>query len=324
MKIRFIILYLLCAFVVRAQDEIVVLKTGKGNLEGSLLLPEKKGPVPLVVIVSGSGNIDRNGNNEEMQNNSLKRLAETFQKNGIASFRFDKRGIGQSTGIHLDESEMRPETYLQDIKDWIDLLSPDKRFTKLIIAGHSEGAFLGMLAAVNNPKVNGFISIAGAGRPIDEILKEQFSDIPQSSKDIIYGMIDQLKKGDTISNVPPILYPVFRPGVQPYLIAWMKYNPQVEIKKLTIPVLITTGSTDIQVKEMDAQLLFKAQPKARLKIIKNMNHVLKDCATTDKELQKPIYSDPESPLNAEFSKVVVDFVTQNFLIKKTAPAPAKK
>jgi uncharacterized protein len=106
--------------------------------------------------------------------------------------------------------------------------------------------------------------------------------------------------------------------------AWMKYNPQTEIKKLNIPILITTGSTDIQVKEIDAELLAKAQPKAQLKIIKNMNHVFKNCDTLDKEIQMGIYDNPELPLNKEFSLAVVNFINEHFIPAKPVATPANK
>ncbi|PBQ34619.1 alpha/beta hydrolase [Sphingobacteriaceae bacterium] len=302
-----------------AQDEIITLKTPAGDLEGSILMPAKSTPVPLVLIIAGSGPTDRNGNNSEMENNSLKLLAAEFQKNGIASFRFDKRGIGQSAAMHTDESEMRPETYIEDVKSWINLLVKDKRFSRIIVAGHSEGSLFGMIASANNKNVSGFISIAGAGKPIDEILKEQFSKTPDNVKNIVYEMLDKLKKGDTLTNVPPLFYAIFRPSIQPYMRAWMKYNPQTEIKKLNVPILLTSGTTDIQVKEEDAQLLAKAQPKAQLSIIKNMNHVLKDCDTTEKETQLKTYNDPLLPLNREFAKVVVDFVNTHFLDLVNSP-----
>jgi len=307
MKNILIALSVLFCCATGAQEEILVLKTKTGDLEGSLLIPEQKTPCPLVLIISGSGPTDRNGNNEEMENNSLKMLAEEFRKSGIASFRFDKRGIGQSAGVHLDEMEMRPDNFIQDIKEWIDLLSKDKRFGKIIVAGHSEGSLLGMIASVKNPKVNGFISIAGAGRPIDEILKEQFSGTPDNVKEIIYGMLDKLKKGDTLSNVPPIFYAVFRPSIQFYMIAWMQYSPQAEIAKLKVPVLIITGSTDIQVKEIDA-----------------MNHVLKTCDTLDKAMQTPIYNNPDLPLHEEFSKAMIEYVTRNFIDVKPVVKPIKE
>lgn len=324
MKFKLLITLFLISKITFAQEETLIQKTSNGTLEGTLLLPSVEKKMPLVLIVAGSGPTDRDGNNEGMQNNSLKMIAEELALNNIASFRFDKRGIGQSSDVDKDESKMRPETFVQDIKGWIDVLHADKRFDKIIVAGHSEGALLGMLASINNPKVKGYISIAGAGRPIDVILKEQFSNVSPEVKKIIYDMIDQLKRGDTIAHVPVILYSVFRPSIQPYMIAWMKYDPALEIKKLMVPILITTGTTDIQVKVIDAELLAKAQPKAKLKIIKNMNHVLKNCDTLNKEMQMQIYVDPNIPLNKDFSEALLNFMTKNFIAEKKPTIPANK
>ncbi len=291
-----------------AQEENIILKTATGDIDGTLTLPEIKKDIPIVLIIAGSGPTDRNGNNESMENNSLKFLAEELRKNGIASVRFDKRGIAASHDAVSSEKELRFDTYVNDVKEWVEMIAKDKRFSKIIIAGHSEGSLLGMAAAVKNKNVKAFISIAGAGRPADEILKEQMAKTPPAIKQTIYSMIDTLKKGDTIGNVAPAFYMLFRPTVQPYVISWFKYNPQEEIKKLDIPVLILQGTTDAQVKVEDAELLAKAQPKAELKIITNMNHVLKDCETSDKDLQKPIYSNPDLPLNKDFTKEVIGFI----------------
>ncbi len=308
------ILFLLITFsgisllTLKAQEENIILKTPTGDIDGTLLLPDVHRNIPVVLLISGSGPTDRNGNNSSLENNSLKFLAEELRKNGIASVRFDKRGIGRSHEAMGAEKDLRFDMYVNDVKEWIELIAKDKRFSEIIVAGHSEGSLLGMNASIKNKNVNAFISIAGAGRPADEILKEQLSPTPANVKDIIFPMIDSLKKGDTIGDVAPAFYPLFRPSVQPYMISWFKHNPQEEIKQLTIPVLILQGTTDIQVKETDAELLLKAQPKAELKLIKNMNHVLKDCETTNKELQKPIYSNPDLPLNKEFAKEFVDFI----------------
>jgi pimeloyl-ACP methyl ester carboxylesterase len=324
MKLKVLVALLLISHVIYCQEETLIQKTSNGSLEGTLLIPAQQKKMAVVLLVSGSGPTDRNGNNEGMQNNSLKLIAEELALNNIASFRFDKRGIGQSSDVDKDESKMHPETFVQDIKGWIDVLHADKRFDKIILAGHSEGALLGMLASIDNPKIKGYVSIAGAGRPIDAILKEQFSGVSPDVKKIIYDMIDQLKRGDTIARVPVILYSVFRPSIQPYMTAWMKYDPAIEIKKLLVPILITTGTRDIQVKVIDAELLAKAQPKAKLKIIKNMNHVLKDCDTLNKEMQMPIYGDPNLPLNKEFSETLLNFMSKNFIVEKKPTMPTKK
>ena len=285
-----------------SQEEQIVLKTSTGEIKGTLTLPSQKQDIPVVLIISGSGPTDRNCNQPMMKTNSFKYLAADLQKKGIASVRFDKRGIGESADTNFKEINIRFDNYINDVKAWIELLSKDKRFSKIIVVGHSEGSLIGMIASEKNTIVKGYISIAGSGRPADEIIKEQIAAQPQSVMNLVNPMIDKLKKGDTIGNVPKMLYSLFRPSVQPYMISWFKYNPQDEIKKISVPILILQGSTDIQVSDTDAYLLAKANPSARKIIIKNMNHVLKDCDTKDLTTNYDTYNKPELPLNKEFVK----------------------
>ena len=301
----------LCLFLftgIQAQEEIITLKTKTGEIEGTLKLPEEKSNLTLVLIHAGSGPTDRNGNSGEAENNSLKYISDELSKSGIASLRYDKRGVARSQDAMKEEYELKFDTYVNDLTEWINLIAKDKRFTKIIVAGHSEGSLIGMIASSKNKNVKSFISIAGAGRPADVLIKEQLATVPKNIQDAIFPMLDQIKKGDTVENVPPIFYSLLRPSVQPYMNSWFKYDPCLEIKKLKMPVLIIQGTTDIQVTEKDAELLSKAQPKAELKIIKDMNHVLKDMASKDKETQKPTYSDPTLALNKEFVTVMIEFV----------------
>lgn len=288
------------------QEYPLTVKVADGELSGTLLMPKTKTKVPVVLIISGSGPTDRNGNQGPLENNSLKLFAEELAKNDIATLRFDKRGVGQS--VDVDEVQLRFDTLVNDVRRWLTILSKDGRFNKIIVAGHSEGSLIGMIAAQNNSSVKGFISIAGAGRPADEVLKEQLANIDATVKETIYSMIDTLKKGDTIPNVPVIFYSLFRPTAQPYIISWFKYDPKVEIKKLTIPVLIVQGSTDVQVKINDAEILHDSRANARLEIIEHMNHVLKECKETSKEKQKDIYSNPTLPLKPELGAICTDFI----------------
>ena len=292
-----------------AQEELITLKTISGNIEGSILVPPAKEKIPIVLIIAGSGPTDRDGNNSNMSNNSLKMIAEELAKSGIASVRYDKRGIGASSDAAGDVSAMRFENMSDDARNWIDFLSKDKRFSKIIVAGHSEGSLVGMVALNATKNGAGFISIAGAGRAADVIIKEQLGNVPQEVKNIVYPMLEKIKKGDTIPNVPPMLYSLFHPSMQGYLTSWFKYDPQLEIKKLKMPILILQGTTDVQVKEVDAELLQKSNPKAKLKIIKNMNHVLKDCEIMDKKTQmETVYNEPTLPLNKEFIKEITEFI----------------
>lgn len=288
------------------QSKPIVLETKTGKIRGTITSPESKAPVPVVLIIAGSGPTDRDGNNIVMKNNSLKMLAEELLKNNIATLRYDKRGIAESKDASAEEKDMRFDDLVKDAAEWVKLLKADKRFSKVIIAGHSEGSLIGMIAA-KDAGADGYISIAGAGSAADVILKEQLKSQPKSITDICYPILDSLKKGKTVDSVPKMLYTLFRPSVQPYMISWFKYDPQVELKKLNIPILILQGTTDIQVSSEDAKALFNANNKAEYHLIKGMNHILKE-AEEDRTKNIATYSNPDLPIKQELIIDIVNFI----------------
>lgn len=150
------------------KESPLILKINIDQLFGTLTTPDLKTKYPVALIISGSGPTDRNGNNPMMKNNSLKMLAEALAKNGIASLRYDKRGIGESKAAAANEQTLVFENYTEDAKSWINLLKQDKRFSEVIVIGHSEGSLIGMIAGA---KANKFISIAGPGESADKLIK---------------------------------------------------------------------------------------------------------------------------------------------------------
>jgi len=289
----------------------LTLKTASGDIYGTLTIPDNAKTSPIVIIIAGSGPTDRNGNSSSgLQTNAYKMLSEGFAKNGISTLRFDKRGIGKSNPAMTSESELRFETYVNDVVAWISLLRSDNRFSKIIIAGHSEGSLTGMLAAQQS-KAESFISIAGVGKSADKILQDQLKNkLPANLLDESNKIIDSLKMGKTVSNVNPALFALYRPGVQPYMISWIKYDPSKEIGKLNIPVLIIQGTTDLQVSVENARLLSAAKPDAELLIIENMNHVLKE---SDNDIQKNMatYRNLDLPLQTGLIDNMVSFIKSN-------------
>jgi len=290
------------------QEEEITLKTKSGDIKGSLLMPSVSVKVPVVLIIAGSGPTDRNGNNPMMTNNSLLMLANELKKNGIASVRYDKRGIGESTSSGLQESDLRFENYVDDVKDWIELLNENNRFSDIIVLGHSEGALIGMIASQKN-EVKKFVSVAGAGISAGDIIREQLKAQPAVVLNQSLPIIEKLENGERVENVPQMLYTLFRPSVQPYMISWFKYNPQIEIAKLNKPVLIIQGTTDIQVSVSDADKLASANKKSQKKIIEGMNHILKQ-AELDRQKNIQTYSMPDLPLKKELIKFIVEFIEE--------------
>lgn len=304
----FIVLFSLVGLYCQAQglpleEKAVTLSTPTGEIKGKLLLPEGGKPSPVALLIAGSGPTDMDGNSAigNMKNNSLKFLAEGLAKNGIASLRFDKRGIAGSAAAGKEESKLRFEDYIKDVQGWIDYLSKDKRFTGIAIVGHSEGSLIGMAACNGQPKVKAFVSLAGAGRPAYELIEEQIAAqmTPEAVRKEVASINKSLRNGKEVTRVPAYLQSLFRASVQPYLISWYKYNPQTLIAALKIPVLIVQGKNDIQVSVEDAELLKKARPSAELLLIDKMNHVLKDCDTKNQQQQMAVYTNPSLPVNAE-------------------------
>jgi uncharacterized protein len=290
------------------QEEEITLETKTGDIKGSLLIPSVSEKTAVVLIIAGSGPTDRNGNNPMMTNNSLKMLAKELQKNGIASVRYDKRGIGESKNSGLQEIDLRFEDYVQDVEGWIKLLKEDDRFSNIIVLGHSEGSLIGMIAS-HKQEAKKFISIAGIGIPAGDIIRKQLKGQPQFVLDESLKIIEKLENGETVENVSQMLYSLFRPSVQPYIISWFKYDPQKEIAKLDIPILIVQGTTDIQVSVSDADKLALANKKSQKQIIEGMNHILKE-AEVDRQKNIQTYSIPDLPLKKELMEVIVKFIEE--------------
>ena len=260
------------------------LDTGHGVLRGSLLLPRSAVPPPVVLLVAGSGPTDRDGNNPFGGNNRyLLRLAEALAERGIASVRYDKRGVARSLAAAPREEDLSVGAYVDDVVAWSERLARDPRFSRLILVGHSEGALIASLAAPRTPAEE-LIAIAGSGQPIDRVLREQLR-----------------------GRLPPALATLLRPSVQPYLISLFREDPARAFGRLRIPTLIVQGRNDIQVGVADAEALQRAKPDSQLVLIDGMNHILRIAPSTGLQ-QLSAYNDPNLPLARQLVEAVSRFI----------------
>ena len=286
----------------------VTLTTDSGQLFGTLLLPKSSKPVPVVLIIAGSGPTDRDGNNPEGgRNDNLKRLAVVLAQHNIASVRYDKRGVAASKAATPDERDLSVERYVADVQAWAQKLKANSRLGQLILLGHSEGALVATLAA-EKAGAAAVISVAGTGRPVDQVLREQFQErLPAELLQRGNQLLDSLKAGNPDDKVPPELEVVFRPSVQPYLISLFRQDPAAAFGRLKVPALIVQGRNDIQVGVGDALLLHKARPQAELALIDGMNHVLR-IVPNDLEQQMLSYRNPTAPLSDELCSRILRFI----------------
>lgn len=301
---------LLATTALYAIEEDITLNTPTGDIHGRLMLPGGSTPCPVVLIIAGSGPTDMNGNSTGMTNNSLLYLARELAANGIASVRYDKRGIGKSTAAGSKEEDLRFDHYVDDAAAWAEKLAADARFSKVIIAGHSEGSLIGMVAAGRSKAVKAYVSISGCGSPAYEILEKQLQGQPMQIQQESAAISKELRDGRTVEEIPFYFTALYRNSVQPYLISWFAYNPAVEIARLDIPVLILQGDKDIQVGTEEAEKLHASQPASSLYIIKDMNHVLKQCNTADAKTQMATYSNADLPIKPELIERIAEFVKE--------------
>lgn len=309
MKKAIILFVILFSTLVFSQETIEFSKADieiNSLLKGTLYYPLKQSKkTNLVILIAGSGPTDRDGNQKGLTNNSLKLLAEALANNGIAVYSYDKRIFAQIASGKLDEASLSFDNFIDDAKAVLLFFKNQKKYHSITIAGHSEGSLIGMVAADGN--ADGYISIAGAGRPIDEVLLEQIGKQAPFLKEEVQKNLEILKSGTTFELKNQMLASLFRASVQPYLISWIKYNPQTEIKKLHIPTLLINGDKDIQVSVQDAQLLQQAKPEAQLKIISNMNHIFKEIKGDEAE-NKASYTNPALPISTDLSQLITTFI----------------
>ena len=276
-------------------------------IDGTLLIPKHIEKPELVIIIADSGPTDRNGNQNFLKNNSLKKLATAITNKGVATFRYDKRIVKQIRQGNVDLS-ITLDDFVTDAKSVIAHFKTTNQFSKIYVAGHSQGSLVGMLAAENS--IDGFISLSGAGKDFGDVIIEQINNTARQFIDDTKRVVKTLKAGKTTTDYPAQLGAIFNIETQPFIISWLKYNPTEIISTLEIPILIINGTKDLQVSENEAKLLANANTSATLKLIENMNHVLFIIEGDDLENSKS-YNEAFRKISSELIDSIVTFIESN-------------
>ncbi|WP_271405926.1 alpha/beta hydrolase family protein [Tenacibaculum soleae] len=276
-------------------EEILVKNDGI-QLPGTLSLTKEK--TPLIIWIHGSGGVDRNGNQPQY----IKQFREAVNKQNIAFFSYDKRTANKNNIVFLKQGVLFND-FVLDAKKVVNHFKNDKRFTKIILVGHSQGSLVAMLALKNVEK---YISIAGAGETIDKTLIKQVTKQNEYFGGLTEKYLKELKETGQVKNVDPNLMSLFASQNQPFLSSWIALNPLEEIKKVKIPTLIINGNKDLQVQVTDAENLKKSKSDASLVIIDNMNHVLKHINKNTDNMKS--YFSADFPLSEKLIETVVSFV----------------
>jgi len=289
-----------------ASEQPVRIDVAGGHLNGSLVVPEGNGPFAVAVIVAGSGPTDRDGDSVFVHGDTYKKLANALAAAGIATLRYDKRGVAASVSVKAP----RFDDYVNDACAVASFLEHDARFSHVSIVGHSEGSLIAILAAQRDPNIRSIVLLEGAGRKLTDVLDEQMQAQPGISPETLAKVkaIDaSLKAGKTVANVDPAFASLFSPSLQPFIISEDAYDPSAELAKVRSSVLIVHGSTDLQTTLTDERLLAAADPKASVALIDGMNHALVD-APLDRKANLAAYDQPSLALDSKLVTSVTQFL----------------
>jgi alpha-beta hydrolase superfamily lysophospholipase len=283
------------------------------GLSGTLLKPPGIERPPVVLLISGSGPTDRNGNQGGTGPAELRQLAEQLAERGIASLRYDKRGIGRSVLPGLREENLVLDSFVEDAAAWLGWLQQRSDLGPRFVAGHSEGGLIAILLA-KRTSVSGIVLLATPGRRLGDVTRDQLSrsGMAPALRTEALAILAALERGEAVANVSAPLLPLLRPSVQPFMRSMLVLDPAQDLRALRLPVLIVSGGHDLQVGPDDAARLAAARPDAARLDIPGMNHVLK-IAPADPAGQQDAYANPDLPLAPGVGDAIATFVRRSAL-----------
>jgi uncharacterized protein len=276
-----------------------------GNLDAVLTTPADVERPPVALLIAGSGSTDRDGNGPQAKPATLKKLAEQLAQRKIATLRYDKRGAGGWKPEFGRPEDFRFKDYVDDAVSLVNYLRQSEKFSRVVVAGHSEGGLVAILTARQAP-VDRVVLLVTAARRQGDLLKAQLErrQIPPDVLEPILKAIDSIMAGQTV-DPPPRGFSI-APSMQPSLASAFVIDPIDPLKSIDKPVLIVGGGRDLQVARLDFAALSAASPLAKTLWVPDMNHVLID--VTDDADNMATYNQPDRALDTTLVDTLAAFI----------------
>lgn len=301
-----------------------------GSLPATLVLPQgvilpndpevqERAAVHLVILVSGAGKADRNGNNPDVpgKTDTLRQLAHLLRARGVATLRYDRRGTGEAYRMEAPGTSVRFDQHVQDLAEVIRKAISLPREGRLILAGMNEGAWMAA-AALNRARelsmlVDGIIALDASGQSPMEALGSSLLEAEASFRDRALEIARHLVETGELLSVPEDLADFFAPSRKDWLASWLAFDPVREFRTLKVPVLFVRGEADLQVSGEAFARLVSARPSSAAKIVPRMNYVLKE--VNSEEENYAAFTDPSFPVPGLLADLIAAYA-------KAQPAPA--
>jgi hypothetical protein len=247
---------------VRRED--VRFASGGLTLAGTFAVPAAGTPVAAVLMLPGSGQTDRDDNAKALAIDLFPQLSAAIERLGMATFRYDKRGVGASAGDYFGSGFDDRLTDAVAAVEWLRA-RPEVDAGRVIALGHSEGALLSVRLAAGAAPVAGAILLAGSAQPGTRILTWQGRQIADSLTGVSKWVV-RLLRIDVTKSQQKVLRrirssdtDVVRVQGRKINAAWMRqfmaYDPAADLGRVGVPVLAVTGDRDLQVDPGDLDVM---------------------------------------------------------------------
>jgi pimeloyl-ACP methyl ester carboxylesterase len=288
-------------------DELPLHIPGEHPLNGTLTLPDGGLPAPAVAIASGSGPLDRDSNHRRARFDVARQLAHALAAGGLASLRYDKRGVGESPG---DWRTAGLYDNVDDLGRALDALAarPEVDPGRILLAGHSEGAILAAALAARGVPASGVVLLSMSAAPGEELLRWQARTIAPTLPAPVRALlrlfrVDLEKKvAANHERIKATTTDLARIGGAKINARWhrefLAHDPRADLRRITVPVLALTGEKDLQVDPADLETIAATVPGgATIRLVPDLSHTLRrqpgapSLNAYKKELREPV--DPE-------------------------------
>ncbi|HEX8906544.1 MAG TPA: alpha/beta fold hydrolase, partial [Longimicrobiaceae bacterium] len=254
-------------------EEVRVPTPGGFRLAGTLTLPkERRGRIPAVVTITGSGQEDRDEALSGVRGyRPFRQVADTLGRRGIAVLRVDDRGFGASEG---DVTRATSQDFAGDVAAAVAYLRsrPEIDPERIALVGHSEGGIIAPMVAVQDPRIRALVLIAGTSRTGRRIIEYQLRNPLEHDTTLTAARRDSaLRAGRAMvdSMVSQI----------PWMRFFMDYDPLTTARQVRQPVLILQGQNDMQVTadqapELAAAIRAGGNRDVTVRVFPGINHLL--------------------------------------------------
>src|ERR1700733_5776780 len=292
----------LCGVIASARAEETKIRVGA--IDAVLTTPPDVERPPIALLIAGSGSTDHDGNGPQVKPATLKKLSEQLVARKIATLRYDKRGAGGWKPEYGRPEDFRFPQFVDDATALVNYLRGSRKFSRVVLAGHSEGGLVAILTARRVP-VDRLVLLVTAARRQGDLVKAQLEKkLPPDKLEPIVKAIDAIMAGQIVAPPPRGL--AIAPSMQPGIASAFAEDPIPPLKLIDQPTLIIGGGRDLQMARLDFAALSAASPVVKTLWLPESNHVLLD-VTVDSD-NMAAYNQSERALDSELVDSVAAFI----------------